>query len=255
MTSTKNYIDEDIEIIYEDNHILVVVKPANIPVQEDETEEKDLLNILKKYIKIKYEKKGNVYLALIHRLDRPTGGIMVFAKTSKAASRLSQDFRENKVEKKYFAVLVGKMRESRRNKERTKKERENKVLLIDYLYKDTKEKKSYVCEKEKGKKAELEYTIISVNDNPDLTLVSCNLLTGRHHQIRVQFSSRNFPIYGDIKYAKYLKKGKKTEELGLFAYYLSFIHPTTKEKMVFKKEPNYGIFTYFKNDILDEIYV
>ena len=170
-----------INIIYEDNHLLVVEKPINIPVCEDETKDLDLLTILKKYIKEKYNKPGNVYLGLVHRLDRPVGGIMVFAKTSKAASRLSNQVREKKLNKVYYAIVENKLK-----KEDT---------LKDYLIKNEKTNITTVTNKEKGKEAILEYKVIDTKDN--LNLIKINLITGRSHQIRVQFSSRNNPLFGD----------------------------------------------------------
>ena len=152
----------NINIVYEDNHLLVVEKPINIPVQEDSSKDKDLLTILKEYIKVKYNKPGNVYLGLVHRLDRPVGGIMVFAKTSKAASRLSDQIRTKTFKKIYNAVVIGKINDS--------------GTLIDRLLKDTN------------------------NNIVNLSLVEIELLTGRSHQIRVQMAHFNHPLYVDQKY-------------------------------------------------------
>lgn len=200
-------------ILYEDNHIIVVEKKINIPVQEDESKDIDLLTIIKKYIKEKYNKPGNVYLGLVHRLDRPVGGIMVFAKTSKAASRLSEQVRTHKINKKYYAVVEGNL----------KKE----DILKDKLLKDTK--KNIVKVDKNGKDAELSYRLINSKNN--LNLVDINLKTGRSHQIRVQFSSRNNPLYGDQKYNRNAKVG---QQIALYSYQLSFYHPITKELMTFK---------------------
>jgi len=200
-------------ILYEDNHIIVVEKKINIPVQEDESKDEDLLTIIKKYIKDKYNKPGNVYLGLVHRLDRPVGGVMVFAKTSKAASRLSDQVRTHQISKKYYAIVEGKL-----NKE---------GILKDKLLKDTKT--NIVRVDKNGKDSELSYKLVNTKDN--LNLVDIDLKTGRSHQIRVQFSSRNNPLYGDQKYNKGAKVG---EQIALFAYQLSFYHPTTKELMTFK---------------------
>ncbi len=206
-----------INIIYEDNHILVVEKPINIPVCEDESKDLDLLSILKDYIKVKYNKPGNVYLGLVHRLDRPVGGVMVFAKTSKAAGRLSKQVSEHTLKKTYYAVVYGKVKE--------------KDTLVDYLYKDTKKNISYVVDKTKGKESILDYKLISYKDN--YSLVEINLKTGRSHQIRVQFSSRGFPLIGD---AKYNKNHDGKTNVALFAKKLDFIHPVTKEQMIFELE-------------------
>lgn len=217
-----------INIIYEDNHLLVVEKPINIPVCEDITNDIDLLTILKNYLKEKYNKPGNVYLGLVHRLDRPVGGVMVFAKTSKAASRLSNQVRENKLKKTYYAVVENKI-----NKTGT---------LKDYLVKDYKTNISKTTTKEKGKLSILDYELIKTVDN--LNLVKINLQTGRSHQIRVQFSSRNNPLYGDQKYNK---NAKPNTQIALFAKKLSFYHPTTNELLTFEIDlPKRYPFTLFK---------
>lgn len=215
-----------INIIYEDNHILVVEKKPNIPVCEDESKDEDLLNILKKYIKEKYNKPGNVYLGLVHRLDRPVGGIMVFAKTSKAASRLSDQVRTHQLKKIYYAVVDGNIKES--------------DTLVDKLLKDNKTNITRVSKD--GKEAILDYTKIGYKDN--FSLVRINLKTGRSHQIRVQFSSRNHALYGDQKYNKNTKK----DNIALFAKELSFYHPTTKEFLTFSLPlPNRYPFNIFEN--------
>lgn len=201
-----------INILYEDNHLLVVEKPVNIPVQEDDSQDKDFLNMLKEYIKVKYNKPGDVYLGLVHRLDRPVGGVMVFAKTSKAASRLSEQIRTHKMEKIYYAVVKGYIDIS-------------KGQLVDFLLKDTSLNK--VSVDERGKEAILDYEVVDYQK--DLSLVKVNLITGRSHQIRVQFSSRNHPLYGDQKYGDDSIK----DNIALFAYSLTFYHPITNEKMVF----------------------
>ena len=204
-----------INVIYEDNHLLVVEKPINIPVCEDESKDIDLLSILKSYLKNKYNKPGNVYLGLVHRLDRPVGGVMVFAKTSKAASRLSKQVSEHSLKKTYYAVVCGKVKD--------------KDTLVDYLYKDTKKNISYVVDKAKGKESILDYKLICYKDN--YSLVEINLKTGRSHQIRVQFSSRGFPLVGD---AKYNKNHDGKTNVALFAKRLEFIHPVSKEKLSFE---------------------
>lgn len=206
-----------INVIYEDNHLLVVEKPINIPVCEDESKDIDLLSILKSYLKNKYNKPGNVYLGLVHRLDRPVGGVMVFAKTSKAASRLSKQVSEHSLKKTYYAVVCGKAK--------------NKDTLVDYLYKDTKKNISYVVDKANGKESILDYKLICYKDN--YSLVEINLKTGRSHQIRVQFSSRGFPLVGD---AKYNKNHDGKTNVALFAKRLEFIHPVSKEKLSFELE-------------------
>ena len=208
---------QDINILYEDNHLLVVVKPANIPTCLDSSKDKDLLSLMKEYIKDKYNKPGNVYLGLVHRLDRPTEGIIVFAKTSKAAERLTKQINNKEFKKTYYAVVEGIPK-----KENT---------LKDYLYKDEKNNTSFVTNETKGKLAILEYELLkTVND---LSLLKINLLTGRHHQIRAQLSSRNYPLYGDHKYNKKFINDNK-ENLALIAKELSFYHPITKELLHFE---------------------
>lgn len=215
-----------INIIYEDNHLLVVEKKPNVLVQADNTNDLDLLTILKQYLKEKYNKPGNVYLGLVHRLDRPVGGVMVFAKTSKAASRLSEQVRTHQMKKEYQAVLCGKA-----------KVKDN---LQDYLLKD--EKTNMVKVNKNGKFAELDYQLIKCCDN--LSLVKINLKTGRGHQIRVQFSSRHLPLWGDQRYNKNAKAG---EQIALYATGLSFYHPVTKELLSFKiKTPNEYPWNMFK---------
>ena len=215
-----------INVIYEDNHLLVVEKPINIPTQEDNTKDKDLLTILKEYIKEKYNKPGNVYLGLVHRLDRPVGGIMVFARTSKAASRLSEQVRNKTFKKTYNAVVMGNI--------------ENNGKLKDYLLKD--EKRNIVKVDEKGKEAILNFKKLNFKDN--MSLVEINLETGRSHQIRVQMSHHGYPLFGDQKYNKTAKVG---EQIALFAKKIEFVHPTTNELLTFELDlPNRYPFTIFK---------
>lgn len=210
----------NLKILYEDNHIIVVIKPYNVPVQADSSNDLDMLTIIKNYIKEKYNKPGNVYLGLVHRLDRPVGGVMVFAKTSKAASRLSEEVRTNKIHKTYLTVVHGIL-----DKKCDK--------LINKMSKDEKTHNSYIDEKN-GKEAILEYKVIKEEDN--LSLLKINLITGRHHQIRLQLSNINHPIYGDQRYGFQDKK-----QIMLYAYKLEFTHPVTKEVMTFKNLPNWNI--------------
>ena len=213
---------ENLKILYEDNHIIVVEKIPNIPSQADKTGDIDMLTIVKQYIKDKYEKPGNVYLGLVHRLDRPVGGVMVFAKTSKAASRLSEQVRLKKLKKKYLAVVDGKLQNS-------------KGTLEDYLYKDERNNISRVVKstKKNAKKAILDYEVITYNEKKDLSLLKVNLHTGRHHQIRVQLSNFGHSIFGDQKYGT-RGRGK---QIALWAYELTIKHPITKEEMTFKDLP------------------
>ena len=208
----------NLDILYEDNHIIVVKKPCNILSQSDSTGDIDMLTLVKKYIKEKYNKPGNVYIGLVHRLDRPVGGVMVFARSSKAAARLSDMIKNHNFKKKYLAIVTGIM---------DKKEGEFK----DYLYKND-DGNTIVVDKNKGKESILKYKVLDENKSNNLSLVEIELLTGRHHQIRVQFSSRKHPLYGDQRYGNVDKK-----QLALWAYMLEFTHPVKKEIVSFKCLP------------------
>lgn len=211
-------------IIYEDNHILVVEKPINIPVQADSSGDLDLLNILKKYLKNKYQKPGNVYLGLVHRLDRPVGGVMVFAKTSKAAARLSEQVRTHQLGKKYLALVHG-IPEPREG------------TLTDWLLKDRNSNLVSVVKSNtpEAKEAILDYKVISERNG--LSLVEVNLHTGRSHQIRVQLAHFGHPLYGDQKYGRDFKE--TGIQLALWSYELTLEHPTTKERLTFKSDPHW----------------
>ncbi|MFS4085730.1 RluA family pseudouridine synthase [Aerococcus urinaeequi] len=203
----------DVPILYEDNHLLLVQKPVNIPVQGDQSGDKDLLTLLKEDIKNRYQKPGNVYLGLVHRLDRPVGGAMVFAKTSKAASRLSDQVRRNAMERTYLAVVNGKPKQASNR-------------LEDYLFKNRqKNKVSIVSEHHKeGKKAVLDYSVIASKDG--LSLVSVQLQTGRPHQIRVQLAGMGTPIWGDQKYGQHYSH--VGQQIALWAQSLTLEHPVKK---------------------------
>ena len=206
---------QKINIIFEDNHIIVVEKPINIPVCKDSSLDFDLLTMIKSYLKDKYNKPGNVYLGLVHRLDRPVGGIMVFAKTSKAASRLSKQVQEHYLKKTYVLVCEGKI--------------DDRGEMIDYLAKNNKTNTSYVTDKNNGKIAKLKYKKIGYVNN--YSLVEVNLETGRSHQIRVQFSSRGCPLVGD---ARYNPNSDNKTSIALFSKKIEFYHPTTKELLSFE---------------------
>lgn len=211
-----------IKVIYEDNHLLVVEKPVNILSQGDDTNDKDMVNLLKQYVKEKYNKPGNVFIGLVHRLDRPVGGVMVFAKTSKAASRLSEQVRNKTFKKVYRAIIHGEM---------DKKE----STLRDYLYKNKKTNMVSVVNKnhKEAKDAELSYK--TLNKENGFSLVEINLKTGRPHQIRVQFASRKHPLFGDQRYGQDVNK--VGQQISLWSYKIEIQHPTTKEKMEFTCEP------------------
>ena len=205
-----------VNVLYEDNHVIVVEKPINVLSQSDNTGDADLLTLVKEYIKKKYNKPGNVYLGLVHRLDRPVGGIMVFARTSKAASRLSKQVQKHEVEKTYLAIVNGKMEKSSGVFEDKLERLSNGNTIVS----------------EKGKDAKLSYKVLDYSANEDISLVEIKLYTGRHHQIRVQFASRGHFLCGDQRYGIQDRK-----QIALFAYKLSFIHPITKERLSFECDP------------------
>lgn len=213
--------DNELIILHEDNHIIVVLKPQNIACCPDESGDDNLLDCVKRYIKNTYEKPGNVFVGLVHRLDRPTGGVMVFAKTSKAAARLSAAMKEGGFEKRYLAVLCGILSKKKAN-------------LENYLRKNSVNNTVYVCTRteEGAKLASLDYEIRQEVEG--LSLAEINLHTGRTHQIRVQTAAINAPVYGDMRYGgEKAVKGK----LALWAYCLKFTHPTTGERLCFMAEP------------------
>ena len=211
----------ELNILYEDNHIIVVLKPQMVACCPDESGDSNLFDCVKEYIKVTYNKQGNAYLGLIHRLDRPTGGVMVFAKTSKAAARLSEQMRSGGFEKKYFAVLCGVPSKKR-------------ATLENYLRKNSVNNTVYVATfgEEGAKFAKLDYEVKATERG--LSLAEITLHTGRTHEIRVQTSAINCPVYGDMRYGgDKAVKGK----LALWAYSLKFSHPTTGELLRFVIEP------------------
>ena len=211
-----------IPILFEDNHLLVVEKPVNIPVQEDSSGDNDLLTMLKKDIKIRYQKPGNVFLGLVHRLDRPVGGVIVFAKTSKAASRLADGMRKKNFDRGYLAIVRGVPKKK-------------KEMLEHYLFKDTKRNKVHAvsANHKNAKKAVLEYETIASTE--DLSLLAVRLHTGRSHQIRVQLAASGLPFYGDQKYGQHVNR--PGQQIALWAHTLAFPHPTTQELEEFKSNP------------------
>ena len=216
----------ELKVIYEDNHLLVVEKIPNILSQADNTKDVDMLTLCKNYVKEKYNKPGNVFMGLVHRLDRPVGGVMVFARTSKAASRLSDQVRTRTMKKTYQAVVNGRCEKS--------------GDYVDYLLKDSRKNMVSVVDKNRdgAKQAKLSYRTLYTeylkNSRGEYSLVEIDLHTGRPHQIRVQFSSRGHALYGDQRYSKNSKVG---EQIALWATKLELVHPTKKEKMVFVSEP------------------
>ena len=215
----------NIRVLYEDNHLLVVEKPANVPVQADASGDEDLLTACKGYIKEKYAKPGEVYLGLVHRLDRPVGGVMVFARTSKAAARLTEQFSAHRARKRYAAIVEGSAPGEGR--------------LADFLWKDERTNTtSVVPEGTPGAKlAKLSFRTLAREG--DLSLLDVDLQTGRPHQIRVQLSHAGFPIHGDQRYNPAAQVG---EQIRLWAYALTIVHPTLKEEMTFYALPPFGEF-------------
>ena len=215
-------------VIHEDNHVLVVIKPQGLLCQGDEHSDENLLDQLKEYIQKTRNKPGNVYLGLVHRLDRNTGGLMVFAKTSKAAARLSEQFRKHTVKKTYLAAIESPIQPAQGS-------------MTDYIKKNSQMKKAIVVkpddkESKTAKHAELIYKTVGKKQQstqkPPLIIVEVELLTGRFHQIRAQFASRNRPLAGDVKYGSTLRLGGPA----LWAYSLTFIHPTKGQSLSFFAE-------------------
>lgn len=214
-----------LEVLYEDNHVIVCYKPAGVLSQADNTGDIDMLTLIKDYLKKRYNKQGNVFVGLVHRLDRMTSGVMVFAKTSKGAMRLSQDIASGNFFKEYMAVCEGSF------------ENYDEVTLIDYLEKDEKNNKSFISKN--GKESILSYQVVTCKNNK--SLIKVKLKTGRHHQIRVQMSNIGHPLYGDIKYGSHYK-----DDLALQAFKISFYQPVTRELLTFQKVNYSGVFAIFK---------
>lgn len=222
----------DLPIIYEDNHIIVCYKPEEVLSQAGEMDKPDMINLLKDYIKEKYQKPGNIYLGLVHRLDLNVPGVMVFAKTSKAASRLSEQIRNHQFQKSYLAIVSGQF--------------EEKIgKFSDYLIKDETKRQAFITDSKQGKKAELEFEVLEYNALQDISLVKIKLITGRFHQIRCQFAYHNHALIGDTKYGK--QTNNRTFFLGLYAYQLEFEHPTKKEALLFNYKPNNKNYLQFKS--------
>ena len=212
----------NLQVIYEDNHIIAINKRPGDIVQGDKTGDIPLSDLVKQYLKKKYQKPGNVYLGVAHRLDRPTSGIVVFAKTSKALPRLNKLFAEKEAQKTYWAI-VKNAPEKQAN------------TLIHWLKRNTKQNKSYAYKKEvpDSKKAILEYKMIQTLDR--FYLLEIALKTGRHHQIRSQLTSIGCPIKGDLKYG--FNRSNKDGSIHLHARKLSFIHPVKKEPLNLVAQP------------------
>ena len=208
---------DNIEILFEDNHIIIVNKKAGDIIQGDKTGDKPLSDVVKEYVKEKYNKPGNVFIGTVHRLDRPTSGIVIFARTSKALERLNKMLRDKTINKTYWALV----------KNTPKKTTDT---LINFLKKDTKKNKSFVYKKEieGSKKAILHYKLIKKLDN--YSLLEIDLETGRHHQIRTQLANIGSTIKGDLKYGA--DRSNKDGSISLHARKIEFIHPVSKEKIL-----------------------
>lgn len=222
------------KIVYEDNHVLVAVKPPNMLSQADSTRDMDIHTYLKEYIRLKYSKPGNVYLGLVHRLDRPVGGLMVFAKTSKAAARLSAQMKKHDMGREYLCVVTGSVRDS--------------FTRINYLIKDERLNKVVVCDA--GEKGSQEAILHGkcIARRGDTALCAIRLETGRSHQIRVQMADMGAPLWGDNKYGR----GIPGQQIALWGYRLTFEHPTTHEIMSFLELP-FGSIWHSYADVLEMI--
>ena len=207
---------QDLKILYEDNHIIAVNKPAGMLVQGDKTGDETLGDIVKQYLKEKYEKPGEVFLGVVHRIDRPVSGIVLYARTTKALTRLNEMFQKREIQKTYWAIV------------QTRPENET-GLLINWLKKNEAKNTSYVVDPElKGAlKCELEYKLIAESEN--YFLLEVDPRTGRHHQIRVQLSKMGCIIKGDLKYGA--KRSNKDASICLHARMIEFIHPVKKENI------------------------
>lgn len=210
-----------IDPIYMDNHLLVVNKPASVLVQGDKSGDASLLMLCKQYIKERFSKPGEVFLGLVHRLDRPTSGIVIFARTSKAAARLSAQFRLHSIKKKYYALTEGKA--------------PMQGDYIDFLARSGKT--TIIGDEGHGKMAKLHFKCLHAGTKN--SLIDIDLVTGRHHQIRVQLAHRNLPIVGDIKYGS--NTAYRGRNIALQAYSLTISHPTRDERMTFETPLDKGL--------------
>lgn len=222
-----------VKIIYEDNHIIVAVKPPNMLSQADKTRDLDILTDLKEYIRVKYNKPGNVYLGLVHRLDRPVGGLMVFARTSKAASRLSAQMRDREADREYLCITEGVARE--------------RFKLINFLIENERLGRVVVCDADErgAKQAILQGRCVA--SRSDTSLCEVRLETGRKHQIRVQMREMGNPLWGDHRYGHALQG----QQIALWCHRLTITHPTTKEKMTFQDLPTGSIWNTYAAELTD----
>ena len=221
-----------INVVYEDNHVIVAVKPPNMLSQADKTKDADILTMVKEYIKVKYNKPGNVYVGLVHRLDRPVGGLMVFARTSKAAARLSAQMREHEMGREYLCVTEGQVKD--------------KFTLINYLIQNERLNRVMVCDADERGAQEAILRGHCLARKNGTSLCSLRLETGRKHQIRVQMKEMGAPLWGDHRYGH----GIPGQQIALWGYKLTFEHPTTKEILTFYDMPYGSVWSTYQ-DLLD----
>ena len=222
-----------VKVVYEDNHVLVAVKPPNMLSQADDTKDSDILSELKEYIRIKYNKPGNVYLGLVHRLDRPVGGLMVFARTSKAAARLSAQVREHAMGREYLCVAEGGVKD--------------KFTLINFLMDNKRMNRVVVCDADEPGAQEAILHGRCLSQRGGTSLCALRLETGRKHQIRVQMKELGHPLWGDHRYGNALAG----QQIALWCYRLTFDHPTTHREMTFQELPCGSIWNSYAMELTD----
>ncbi|MBO7277660.1 MAG: RluA family pseudouridine synthase [Bacteroidales bacterium] len=230
-------IELEKQILFEDNHIIILNKLSSQIVHSDKTGDVSLEEMVKHYLKTKYNKPGNVYCGLVHRLDRPVSGVVMFAKTEKALVRLNKMMKEHQIHKTYWAIV-------RNNNIKPK------ATLVNFLIRNEKQNKTFVTkDTTKGKYAELDYEVLAKGDNYQLLQV--NLKTGRHHQIRVQLSNIGCPIKGDLKYG--FERSNKDASISLHARQLEFLHPVKKEQIkIIAPLPKDSLWQWFDENISKE---
>jgi 23S rRNA pseudouridine1911/1915/1917 synthase len=232
MTEQKIFVPE---ILYEDNHIIVINKKTSQIVQSDKTGDEPLVELLKNFIKQRDNKPGEVYMGIVHRLDRPVGGVIIFAKTSKALTRMNGLFRAGEVSKTYLAIV----------KNAPPKEQD---LLTHYLFRNEEKNKSYAYNlpRKNTKEARLEYMVVGKSDN--YILLKIRLFTGRHHQIRCQLAAIGSPIKGDLKYG--FDRANKDASISLIAHSISFVHPVKQERIsITAPPPDTDIWSFFNDSL------
>ena len=222
-----------INIVYEDNHVIVAVKPPNMLSQADKTKDADMLTMVKEYIKVKYNKPGNVYVGLVHRLDRPVGGLMVFARTSKAAARLSAQMREHEMGREYLCVTEGLVKD--------------KFTLINYLIQNERMNRVMVCDADERGAQEAILHGHCLARKFGTSLCSLRLETGRKHKIRVQMKEMGAPLWGDHRYGH----GIPGQQIALWGYRLTFEHPTTHNIMTFQHLPCGSVWNNYADELTE----